>query len=60
MKTLNWNLGLIVIRIGYKIRGANEINPPFKTHEAIGRRILQFGYWLRGEIPMKTWKRNHI
>ena len=49
MKTLKWNIGLLIIRVGYKIRGQNEINPPFKKHEAIGRIILQFGYWLRGQ-----------
>ena len=57
MKTLNWNLGIIIIRIGYKIRGEQRSERTFKIHEAIGRAILQFGYWLRGEIPMKTWKR---
>ena len=60
MKTLNWNIGLLIIRLGYKIRGSAGIDRPFKTHEAIGRRILQFGYWLRGETPMKTWFNNHI
>jgi len=55
IKTLNWNLGLLIIRIGYLIRGEKEINPPFKLHESVGRRVLQFGYWLRGQIPMKTF-----
>lgn len=55
MKTLKWNLDILVIRIGYSIRGENEINPPFTKREAIGRVIVQFGYWLRGNMPMKTW-----
>lgn len=60
MKTLKWNIGIFIIRVGYKIRGAKEINPPYKMHEKIGRWILQFGYYLRGEIPKKTWNGNHI
>lgn len=55
MKTLRWNLGIMVIHLGYWVRGENEINPPFTKREAIGRVIVQFGYWLRGQTPMKSW-----
>ena len=60
MKTLRWNIGIMVIRLGYKIRGGQQIDPPFKIHEKIGRVILIMGYSLRGAIPQKTWKWNHI
>ena len=60
MKTLKWNIGIFIIRIGYIIRGHDGIYPPYNRRELIGREILRFGYWLRGEIPMKTWRGNHI
>ena len=48
MKTLKWNLGIFIIRIGYIIR------------DKCGKPIIRIGYKLRGDIPQKTWKWNHI
>ena len=62
MKQLRWNMGIIVIRLGYNIRGrkadANNKSPWYRWH--IGRFILGKGYKLRGDCPKKTWKWNHI
>lgn len=55
MKRLKWNLGIILIRLGQKVRGADQIKRPFKWYEAIGRKILQLGYSTRGEIPQKHY-----
>ena len=60
MKTLKWNVGIMILNLGYKIRGSKATQSPYKLNESIGCRILQFGYWLRGDIPMRTWKWNHI
>ena len=51
MKEINWNIGILIIRIGYLTR----VNFP-----SIGRFILRSGYKVRGEIPQKLWKGNHI
>ena len=51
MKSIKWNIGIFIIRIGYLIR---------KHQWNIGRFILRIGYNLRGEIPQKTWKGNHV
>lgn len=51
MKTIKWNIGIIVIRFGYFVR---------KYQWETGKSIIRFGYKLRGDIPMKTWKGNHV
>lgn len=53
MKTLKWNVGIAVIRVGYIVRDKWRI-------VRIGRFILRIGYGIRGEVPMKTWRGNHI
>ena len=53
MKTLRWNLGIAIIRIGYIVRDRWK-------HLALGRFILSIGYGIRGEVPQKTWKGNRI
>ena len=62
MKTLKWNLGIFIIRIGYNIRGrkadANDKSHWLKWH--IGKWILKQGYNLRGNIPQKRLKWNHV
>ncbi len=62
MEKLKWNLGIIVIRIGYNIRGRKaDINN--KSHWLRwypGVWILKKGYSLRGQTPQGTWKWNHI
>jgi hypothetical protein len=48
MDEIKWNLGIMIIRIGYIIR-------------KIGYKLIRYGYNnLRGEIPRKTWKGNHV
>ena len=51
MKTIKWNIGIFIIRIGYRIR---------RKYLAIGKPIVKYGYKFRGDIPMKTWKYNHV
>ncbi len=50
MKAIKWNLGIMVIWFGYRVRQRHHI----------GRMIVKWGYTLRGEIPHKTWKWNHV
>lgn len=60
MKTLKWNIGIMIIGFGYKVR-LHQFKPnKFSIRWQIGRRILRFGYDLRGEIPQRTWKGNHV
>jgi len=51
MKKLKWNSGIIIIRIGYQTK---------QYIDWLGKFILKCGYKLRGEIPQKTWRWNHI
>jgi len=55
MKTLKWNIGIIIIKIGYSIRKYQKLPNKFNIRWEIGKIILRFGYTLRGEIPQKTW-----
>ena len=48
MKTTKWNLGIMIIRIGYLMR------------DKWGKSFLNYGYKLRGKIPQKTWKWNNV
>ena len=58
MLTLKWNIGIFIIRIGYFIiRIGYQIR---KRVWFVGEAILKLGYSIRGDIPMKTWKKNHI
>ena len=45
MKTLKWNLGIMLIWLGYRTKRG---------------RLVGYGYKLRGEIPQRTWKGNHV
>ena len=51
IKELRWNLGVPIIRVGYRVRSVSG---------GIGRLLLRYGYYLRGDIPQRTWKRNRI
>lgn len=55
MKTFKWNLGLLIIRLGYKLRGSTEYPTNPTNIQKIGRYILGVGYEVRGQIPMKTY-----
>lgn len=60
MKKIKFNLGLLIINIGYSIRKYWAGNKPkgFILRYEIGVKMLQFGYWLRGDIPYKCWNIN--
>ncbi|HEC36628.1 hypothetical protein LCGC14_1312360 [marine sediment metagenome] len=60
MKRIKWNIGIMIIRIGYLIRKYQKEPLKYSIRWEAGRIILKFGYLLRGEIPMRTWKWNHI
>ena len=60
MKYINWNLGIMILNIGYKIRKYQKEPNQYNLRWELGKQILQFGYWVRGEIPQRTWKWNHI
>ena len=63
INTLRWNIGLAVIRFGYYVRNCpnpGEQNLPTNFRWKIGVFVLWCGYRLRGGIPNKTWKWNHI
>jgi len=60
MKTLNWNSGVLIIRLGYHVRKHQEKPNYNSIRWAFGRIVLMFGYLLRGEIPMKRWEINHV
>lgn len=60
MKTLLWNLGIAIIRIGYIVRN-NDFKPSrFSLRWHLGVLILKVGYLVRGNIPQRTWKNNHV
>lgn len=53
-KTLKWNLGLLIIRLGYKLRGS--ICPDNPNYiEKFGKFLVGYGHNFRGQIPMKTY-----
>lgn len=59
VKALRWNIGIFIIRIGYLIR--YDHNPgKFSLRWFVGLWLVEFGYRLRGNVPQKTWKNNHI
>lgn len=60
MKKIKWNLGIMILNIGYRIRKYQKKPLFFNVRWDIGRWILRRGYTLRGEIPQRTWKWNHI
>lgn len=62
MKTLKWNLGIMVIWFGYKVRGGQDYKQRIRNKLMwfIGRYILKIGYKLRGGIPQKRWKWNYV
>lgn len=60
MKTIKWNIGIFVIRIGYLSRLYDFKPLNFSIRWEIGKLILNLGYALRGDIPQKMWKGNHI
>lgn len=55
MKTINWNLGLAIIKIGYKIRKYDLQPKKFNFRWLAGVFILKLGYGLRGNVPQKNW-----
>lgn len=62
MKKLKWNVGIMIIWSGYRIRGGQDYKHRTRAKWVwfIGRHILKTGYCVRGEIPRGTWKWNHI
>lgn len=57
MKTLNWNLGVFLIRIGYIIRRYQTQPNQISLRWIIGVFILKYAYKIRGQIPQRTWKK---
>ncbi len=55
MKTLKWNLGIMLINFGYKVRKHQFQPKKFNLRWTIGVFILKRGYKLRGDVPQKTW-----
>lgn len=45
MKTIRWNIGLMIIKLGYEAR---------KLSWSL-RFLLTIGYFIRGEVPQKHW-----
>ena len=60
MKVLKWNLGIMMIRFGYFVRKYNWGPSFFSLRWKIGVFIVKYGDKLRGGMPYKTWKWNHI
>lgn len=60
MKTIKWNFGIAIIRIGYIARKHQWKPKHFSVRWLVGVFILKLGYALRGEVPMRRWSRNHI
>lgn len=60
MKTLKWNIGILILNLGYKIRFHQQEPKSFNIRWNIGVFVLKMGYKLRGDIPNKTWKWVHI
>jgi hypothetical protein len=46
MRTFRWNIGVMLLRIGYLTR---------KHIWFLGVLILNIGYKIRGQVPMKHW-----
>lgn len=60
MKELKWNMGILTINLGYKVRFYEQEPKGSKLRWNIGVFILRLCYKLRGDIPNKTWKLVHI
>ena len=60
MGKVKWNLGIMVLNVGYQIRKYQKQPLCFSLRWNIGKWVLRKGYLVRGEIPQKTWKWNHI
>ena len=63
MKKLAWNLGIMVIRLGYWVRNCDDPSPnqlPDNFRWWVGVVIVRVGYNLRGDIPRRTWRWNHV
>lgn len=60
MKEIKWNVGILIVRIGYIIRGTKGIEKPYTLKESIGAFVLRVGYSIRGQVPKKTWRFNHV
>lgn len=58
MKRLRWNLGVLIINIGYQVRKHQSKPDKPSVRWGLGRLILKAGYSLRGEIPQKRYTRN--
>lgn len=58
--TILWNLGIMILWFGYRIRKYQYEPKQYNLRWEFGVAILKVGYDLRGQIPMKTWKWNHI
>ncbi len=61
IKRFRWNLGIIIIGIGYTIRdrkGLYRYHSPEKKQPIrwiIGKALLKLGYGIRSEIPQKMY-----
>lgn len=55
MKKLKWNLGILIINLGYKVRLYEQEPDGHKIRWDIGVFMLKIGYRLRGDLPYKTW-----
>ena len=60
MKTLRWNLGILIINLGYKVRYYQREPNKFSMRWNVGKFILHIGYKFRGDIPQRRWKGVHI
>lgn len=60
MKTLKWNLGILLIRFAYFIRKHQHQPKGFNLRWLIGVKTLKAAYLLRGETPMLTYRWNHV
>ena len=58
--TIKWNLGIIIIRFGYFVRKYQYEPKRYNLRWEFGVNILKVGYDLRGQLPMRTWKYNHV
>jgi hypothetical protein len=54
MKKIRWNTGLLLIKLGYKVRFYDWEPKKFSIRWNVGRFILVIGYKLRGNIPQKN------
>lgn len=62
MKEIKWNIGIMIIWLGYRVRGGQDYahRDRGKLMWSIGRYILKAGRYVRGDMPYRTWKWNHI